>query len=221
MTVRLAGSLWSVPADRVDDEARRLAQAGLRRWHWDVSDGGFATPGGFEPRDAAHVGALTGLPGEAHLMVERPLEHLGPWLEVCDTVAVHVESQGWVGAVERIRAAGRDAAVAISPGTPLDVLADLPAQVGILVMSVVPGRAGSGFLPATYDRLAHLAGRTLLGVDGSVDLERGHRCVRHGATWLVSGTALTAAGDPADWITTVCAPTPALGTARAPRPRRG
>lgn len=208
MTVRLAGSLWSVTSDRVDDEASRLARAGLRRWHWDVSDGSFATPGGFAPRDAARVGTLTGLSGEAHLMVERPVEHLEPWLEVCDTVTVHVESQGWEGAVERIRAAGCDAAVAISPGTPLDALADLPAQIGVLVMSVVPGRAGSGFLPATYDRLDRLAGRTLLGVDGSVDLERGRRCVRHGATWLVSGTALTAVDDPAVWITSVCTPAP-------------
>ncbi|MCV2395119.1 hypothetical protein OEB99_12450 [Actinotalea sp. M2MS4P-6] len=213
--MRLAGSLWSVPRDRQEAEAQRLAGAGLRRWHWDVSDGVFAAPGGFSPADAVRIGALTGLPGEAHLMVERPLDHLSAWIDICDTVTVHVESADWEAAVEAIRRAGRTAAVAISPGTPLDVTADLAAEVGVLVMSVVPGQAGSGFVPGTYARLVGLGGRDLLGVDGSVDLERGLECARHGATWLVSGTAMSAAADPHAWIAALEA-TGADGAERLP-----
>lgn len=207
MTVRLAGSLWSVARSHLDEEALRLARAGLGRWHWDVSDGRFAAPGGFTAQGAARIDALTGLPGEAHLMVEQPLAHLAAWLEACDTIAVHAESERWADAVERILDAGRTAAVAMGPESALDEVADLPPDVGVLLMSIVPGRAGSTFLPSTYERLDRFRGRPLLGVDGSVDLERGHRCIRHGATWLVSGTALSAADDPCGWISAVSAAT--------------
>ena len=67
-------------------------------------------------------------------------------------------------------------------------------------MAVEPGHAGSGFLPATLDRLDGLAGRALLGVDGSVDADCARECRAHGATWLVSGSSLCAAPDPAQWL---------------------
>ena len=200
MSIRLAGSLWSIPVPDRERVAARLASEGLLRWHWDVSDGVFAAPGGFDPTEAARIGAATGLPGEAHLMVVDPLQHVAPWAEICDTVVVHAEATGWRAAVEAIVAAGRQAAVAIAPGTPTEVVAGLPAGVGVLVMSVEPGRAAEPFAPETYQRLDRLSGRRLLGVDGSVDLERGLACVRHRATWLVSGSALTAADDPHRWI---------------------
>jgi hypothetical protein len=64
-------------------------------------------------------------------------------------------------------------------------------------MAVEPGHAGSGFVPATLDRLAE---RALLGVDGSVDVERARDCIQHGVNWLVSGSSLCAARDPAQWL---------------------
>lgn len=206
MTFDVAASLWSTPRDRLDAEAARLAAAGLRRWHWDVSDGRFAAPGGFDPATAARLTAATGLPGEAHLMLTDPRPALDAWADVCATVVVHVESAGWREAVDHLRARGARPGVAVSPHTPLDALDGLPPDVAVLVMAIVPGQAGSTFLPATTARLDALAGRTGgpdgagLGVDGGVTLAHARRCARHGATWVVSGSALCGAPDPAAWL---------------------
>ncbi|WP_273652236.1 ribulose-phosphate 3-epimerase [Cellulomonas fimi] len=230
MTLVVAASLWSTPPALLADEAVRLAAAGLTRWHWDVSDGVFAAPGGFDPDTACRLSHLTGLPGEAHLMVSDPLAEIDAWTAVCDTVIVHVEAAGWARAVSRIRSAGRRAGVAISPSTPLSALDDLPPDVAVLVMSITPGQAGSTFLPSTLSRLDALAGgrdadagggvaavgrgagRRALGVDGGVTLDHAHDCAAHDATWVVSGSALCGAPDPASWLETASA-APVGGTA--------
>lgn len=219
--LEVAASLWSVPPADRPTTARRLVDAGLRRWHWDVSDGVFAAPGGFTPGQAADLTAHAPAPGEAHLMVTDPLPVVDDWVPFCDLVVVHVESRRCAEAVDRIRSAGTRAGVAIGPDTPLDALDALPADLPVLVMAITPGQAGSRFSPATLDRLTALSGRPasavpraaaaaghptgrphrrLLGVDGGVDLARAHDCARHGATWVVSGTALCAAPDPAGWL---------------------
>lgn len=196
----VAASLWSVPDSERDATAERLAAAGLRRWHWDVSDGVFAAPGGFDPTRAAELGARTGLPGEAHLMVTDPLPAVDPWTEVCDLVVVPVESHCWGEAVRRVLRRGCRAGVAISPDTPVAAVRDLPGDVAVLVMSIAPGEAGARFRTATLDRLATLRGRPALGVDGGVGLAQARACAEHGATWVVSGTALCGARDPGAWL---------------------
>jgi ribulose-phosphate 3-epimerase len=200
MMVTVAASLWSTPRDRIDAEARRLAAAGLRRWHWDVSDGVFADPGGFDIDTVGRIGHATGLPGEAHLMVSDPLTSVDAWAEVCDTVIVHVEAEGWERAVDRVRHRGVRPGVAISPDTPVSTLTDLPDDVAVLVMSIVPGRAGATFMPATLERLSSLAGRAHLGVDGGVTLALARDCGAHGATWVVSGSSLCGCDDPGAWL---------------------
>jgi ribulose-phosphate 3-epimerase len=196
----VAASLWSTPRERIDAEAARLAEAGLRRWHWDVSDGVFAAAGGFDVEAAGRVGRATGLPGEAHLMVSDPLASVDAWAEVCDTVIVHAEARGWQEAVDRVRHRGARPGVAISPDTPVSALGDLPDDVAVLVMSIVPGQAGARFLSTTLERLASLAGRPRLGVDGGVTLDLARECGAHGATWVVSGSSLCGSDDPGAWL---------------------
>lgn len=194
----VAASLWSVPEPDRPATADRLAAAGLRRWHWDVSDGDFAAPGGFTPQQAADLMDRTGVPGEAHLMVTDPLPVIADWAAICTRVFVHVEAAHWAEALDRIRADGRAlGGLAISPDTPLD---RLPPEVPVLVMSIQPGQAGATFRPGTLARLQALADRDDLGVDGGVDLPRARDCATHGATWLVSGTALCAAHDLTPWL---------------------
>lgn len=195
--------MWSVPTAELETRAHQLAAAGLRRWHWDHADGSLGPAGGFSVDTADRLTSATDLLGEAHLMVADPAAAVARWLPVCDTIIVQVEATGYADAVELIRNAGRTAAVAIAPGTPLTVLDGLPDDVGVLVMSVEPGRAGTSFHNGTWQRLQELRGRSLLGVDGSVTRERATRCVNHGATWIVSGTDLCGSPDPAGWLAEV------------------
>ena len=200
MSLTVAASLWSTPKDRLDSEALRLAAAGLRRWHWDVSDGVLAAPGGFDVDTVERLTRLTGLPGEAHLMVTDPLSQVDAWAPSCDRIVVHVESTGWADSLDRIRSLGRQPGVAISPGTPLGALTGVPSDVAILVMSIVPGQAGSTFIPTTVERLRALADGRDLGVDGGVTLDHARACASNGATWVVSGSALCSCAEPSAWL---------------------
>lgn len=194
---RVSASLWSVPADALENEARQLAEAGLRTWHWDRADGTLGPAGGFTAAQARHLASLTGLASEAHLMLDDPLPELDDWLEFCELVVVHASSPVAGVALDRIAAAGVRGALAFSPGEPLD---GHGSESGALVMSVQPGHGGSSFLPDALPRVTQLATRyDLVGVDGGVSAERARDARAAGASWIVSGTALLA--DPAAFLT--------------------
>ena len=77
----VAGSLWSVAMEERLQAAQRLRAAGLRRLHWDMSDGRFAHPGGFTAPDALALTEATGLAAEAHIMAADPLKEVDAWTE--------------------------------------------------------------------------------------------------------------------------------------------
>lgn len=199
--VRVAGSLWSVPRERIFDEALRLTGAGLGALHWDVTDGDFARAGGFSPRVAAAVSARTGASAEAHLMVREPLEHVDAWAEFCDLVIVHAEAHDWRAAVESIAHRGSTPAVALSLGTDPHIIGS--DDLAVLIMSVRPGEGGTAFDSRALSAVGGLRGRGLLGVDGGVTAARATDAIVAGATWIVSGNDLLAAHDAAAWIAVV------------------
>jgi ribulose-phosphate 3-epimerase len=198
MTMRVAGSLWSVPAEGRAREAERLATAGLDVWHWDRADGSLGPAGGFTAGEARMLAEATGVASEAHLMLEDPRSELDEWTAFAELVVVHVESPHWRESVDRILASGRRAGVAISPQSA--VPADLDHRLAVLVMTVAPGNAGTGFLSDRLSLLDQLGDQPLRGIDGSVDADRRQQAQRHGANWIVSGTALTSSADPHAWL---------------------
>lgn len=210
MTIRVAGSLWSVPYEQLRETAERLVTAGLQVWHWDRADGTVGPPGGFSARTARELTASTRIRAEAHLMLIDPLREIDAWAAFCELIVVHSRSPRWQEAHARIRANGVQPGLAISPDEPIPQ--DLAPDVAVLIMTVSPGHAGACFLAHRLALLGDIPRHPLRGVDGSVDLERGLRARSHGANWLISGTALTSTADPAQWLS--------RATNRLPRPGR-
>ena len=77
----------------------------------------------------------------------------------------------------------------------------------ILVMSVEPGFGGQSFMPGVLDKVrslrAVLAGRGLevpIEIDGGVGPGNAADCRRAGASWLVAGSSVFGASDPAEAI---------------------
>lgn len=188
--IEIAGSLWSVAPEHRLDTAIRLRDAGLRRVHWDMTDGRFATAGGFDASIAATLTAQTGLRAEAHVMAQRSVQEVDEWTDFCDLVIVHVESEDWRDAAIRIERRGSRAGLAVSPGTALSAV---PDDFPVLCMSVVPGRAGSAFDGTAIDRIAALRAASpsrRIGVDGGVTRHRATALADAGADWIVVGTDL-------------------------------
>lgn len=206
--MRIAGSLWSVPADDRLATALWLRDAGLRRLHWDGTDGSFAAAGGFTPASASELAAATGLSAEAHVMAHRSAPDVDAWAEFCDLVIVHIESDDWGDALDRIVRRGATPGLAVSPQTPASAV---PADVAVLCMSIVPGQAGSAFDTAVLGKLTALRTASparLLGVDGGVRREHAEALAAAGADWAVVGTDLVFDTDGA-WADLLGSPTPA------------
>ncbi len=199
----VAGSLWSVAMEERLQAAQRLRAAGLRRLHWDMSDGRFAHPGGFTAPDALALTEATGLAAEAHIMAADPLKEVDAWTEFCDLIVVHAETHNWQRAVDRIAARNCTPGLAISPETPS---AAVPSELAVLCMSITPGTAGSAFDDNVLTKLPPLRESSptrRIGLDGGVQRRHVHRAQRAGATWLVVGTDLFCKDGERRWADTL------------------
>ena len=213
MLARLLGgapnlSVGILTADlgHLDDELRRLENAGMVMVHTDVMDGVFCpmlTVGA--PVVAAQ---RAGLLKDVHLMIAEPLEKLGPFVKAgADMITFQVESASNPHRVLRVLgdtphvadpSRGILRGIAVSPGTPLEILPPLLDEVDyVLVLAVDPGWGGQAFGASTAGRLARVremvvaSGRTILvGVDGGITKANIAKVASLGADVIVTGSAI-------------------------------
>jgi ribulose-phosphate 3-epimerase len=103
--------------------------------------------------------------------------------------------------VQRIKALGKSAGVAINPATPASVLEEILPDLGqVLVMTVNPGFGHQHFLESTLPKLRRVAQMIErikpdceLEVDGGIDEATAPMVVGAGANVLVAGTSVFAA----------------------------
>ncbi|WP_309105110.1 hypothetical protein [Microbacterium sp.] len=188
--LEIAGSLWSVPPAQQRASVERLAAAGLRRLHWDMTDGRFARAGGFTAARAAEIAGSGGLVSEAHIMATDSAGEVDPWTDFCDLVVVHAESDNWAEALDRVIRRGATPGLALSPGTPASAA---PADVPVLCMSITPGQAGSTLDEAVFDKICALRDASperRIGLDGGFQRQYVARAIEAGLDWAVVGTDL-------------------------------
>ncbi len=199
--VRLAASILDSNLANLAQSVRRCVRAGADRIHLDVMDGHFVPNLTFGPRTIRALRAVTDLPFDAHLMIANPSRFVDEFLAAgCDSITVHVEIEEEVApTLERIRAAGRLAGLAVKPATPLEALGPYQSLLDIvMVMTVEPGFGGQQLLRDVAREKLPLADRYLdpaspegaVHVDGGVNGETAELVGRLGADVLVVGSAL-------------------------------
>lgn len=170
----------------------------------DVMDGRFVPNISFGPHVGSAVVRASGLPVDAHLMVERPGDFVEAFARSgCGLITVHYEARGALQALRRIKALGLKAGLAVKPATPLaGPLRLLPMLDLFLVMTVEPGFGGQKFISRMLPRVRAVraaikkSGRPVwLQVDGGINEETASRAVSAGADSLVAGSALFSAGN--------------------------
>ncbi|GBF04643.1 ribulose-phosphate 3-epimerase [Deinococcus aerius] len=200
MSVRLFPSLLAADFAFLGDAIREAEAGGVDGFHLDVMDGQFVPNLNFGPRTVEACRRVTTRPLEAHLMIVRPERFVPDFVQAgANRVIIHAEATPHLHrAVGLIRELGAQAGVSVNPGTPLQVLRPVLADLDLaLVMSVNPGFGGQRFLPGSLERVRTVrrwleeAGRGAeLEVDGGITPATAPGMVTAGATVLVAGSAV-------------------------------
>ena len=205
-SVRVAPSILASDFARLGEEVRAIEQAGADYVHVDVMDGHFVPNLTIGPEVVRALRPHSKLPFDVHLMIS-PVDALVPAFAEAgaDIITVHPEAGAHLHrTLQLIKSLGKRAGAALNPGTPVEVLDPVLAELDlVLVMSVNPGFGGQSFIPAALDKIAALRGRidglgrtVDLEVDGGINFETAPQAIAAGADLLVAGTA-TFTGGPA------------------------
>jgi ribulose-phosphate 3-epimerase len=198
--IKLAPSILAADFARLGEQVAEAERAGADRIHVDVMDGHFVPNIAIGAPIVQSLCRVTRLPTETHLMITDPDFFLDEFAEASSTsFLVHWEGNNNLHrTVQRIKALGKRAGVAINPATPASVLEEiLPDVDQVLVMTVNPGFGHQHFLQSTLPKLRRVAQMIEqmkpdceLGADGGIDEATAPMVVAAGANVLVAGTSV-------------------------------
>jgi ribulose-phosphate 3-epimerase len=203
---RVAPSILSADFGRLGAQVAEVMDAGARVIHFDVMDGRFVPPITIGPlvlggiADQVHdAGGVV----DVHLMIEAPERQIAEFAKAgADSITFHEEATPHAHrTLAAVRELGCLAGIAINPGTPVEAVGELRGMADlVLCMTVNPGWGGQSFIetsPEKVERLAPLAGKARIEVDGGVDVDTAGPLAAAGAHLFVAGSAVFGADDPA------------------------
>ena len=139
-------------------------------------------------------------PYDVHLMISEPGKYFEDFVtDKTGFITFHQEAETHMNStIQRIKAAGIGAGVAINPATPIWTLDEVMEDVDlILVMSVNPGFGGQKLIPVVLEKIRTLRAilderglSTHIEVDGGVHEETIDSVLEAGANVIVAGSAV-------------------------------
>ena len=209
---KVAPSILSADFNHLGRDIENLKANGADYVHFDVMDGTFV-PNLTFGAPVMRWAAKCPLKVDAHLMVEHPETFIEDFARAgAKIITVHAEAAKHLNRVlHLIREAGCLAGVALNPATSPDCLRySLGAFDLALVMTVNPGFGGQKMIPATLDKISEIRKmlddarvEAMIQVDGGVNERTAVDMIRHGADFLVAGSALFGAPDAGRFIESI------------------
>ena len=179
--------------------------------HMDVMDGHFVPNISYGAPVVRSLADATKLRFDIHLMIAEPERYAKDYLTAnTEFIVFHAEAVDDIRrAADYIKSLGVKCGAAISPDTPVSMVADaLDILDQALVMSVYPGFGGQAFLttaPAKISELYRLRRERGLsfkiGVDGGINRSNIPDVIDAGADIITVGSAILCAGDPEEELT--------------------
>lgn len=201
----IAPSILSADGGRLAEEIIAVEKAGADWIHVDIMDGHFVPNLTMGPGLVGALRKATRLPFDVHLMISNPDAFVEAFADAgADYITVHVEAATHLHrTVELIKKTGKKAGVSLNPATPLASVEEILPEIDLLlIMSVNPGFGGQKFIQNSLskirragERIATLAHKPLVEVDGGVNLQNIAAIAQAGADVLVAGAAVFGAAD--------------------------
>ena len=189
-------SLLNCNFNKVGEELDALKAAGAVGVHLDVMDGHFVPNLTYGAPVIADWRKRCDFPFDTHLMIAEPARYLDDFVAAgCDTIIFQIEAvPDPTELIQRIKAAGCRASIALNPPTPLGAIMPYLDQAdAVLVMSVMPGFGGQKFDSSVLDKVRALRAErpTLwISIDGGVKPEQATLAAEAGISQMVVGSGV-------------------------------
>lgn len=182
-------------------------------FHIDIMDGVFVPNISFGMPVLKAIAAHAKKPLDVHLMIVDPDRYIETFAALNAAVlTVHYEACTHLHrSLQKIKASGMKAGVALNPHTPVALLNDCIQDIDVVcLMSVNPGFGGQSFIEQTYAKVKALKilieernASTKIEIDGGVTDQNAEALIDAGADILVAGSFVFKSENPIATIETL------------------
>jgi ribulose-phosphate 3-epimerase len=205
--IEILPSVLAADFARLGEQIAQVERGGVSMLHLDVMDGHFVPNFSIGIPVVESIRRATRLTLDVHLMIADADRYVPMFIAAgADCVSVHQEACPHLDRTLRlIQSEGARAGVVLNPSTPLaSIEYVLPLVDFVLLMSVNPGFGGQRLIPYVLDKARALRewrsrdGLTFaIEMDGGVTLDNVGVVAEAGVDWIVAGSSVFGAPDPA------------------------